>query len=53
MVGDKYLGLGRGEEGCVNGRKMGVGAGYYEGVHGTEYGYGRFEMRWFRADSTQ
>jgi hypothetical protein len=19
--------------------------GYYEGVHGTEYGYGRFEMR--------
>lgn len=42
----KYLGLGLGGRECVNGRKNGGGE-YYEGVHGTEYGCGRYEMRRF------
>lgn len=39
--GGQILGLGMGE-----GVNEGWGE-YYEGVHGTEYGYGRFEMRRF------
>lgn len=44
---DKYLGLGRGEWGLCEWKEKRGDGGYYEGVHGTEYGCGRFEMRWF------